>query len=429
MAVKENDSAKDTQDPHDYPKNKIGKFKKPAIYVLMALAFSGCLYLIFNPSEEKQQADNVGLNDIVPQATGVNLQGSKQKAYEKEQFEQGEKQKRKALATLSDFWNESSKIKKTDSSLEVENNSQFINGQQRTDHKALNSYRDAQNTLASFYREDNSETQRLRNEVEALKQELSQSNDEPATNDIDRQLALMEKSYQMASRYFPAGVSKLHKQPEDSASEKITTVNELPILPAQKNVVSILPKADTDPEQIQSWIQNRNLRFFTVGSDQKARISKNSIRACVHEKQTIKGNDAVRIRLLEPATISGFTIPKGQLLIASPKIQNSRLQLTINSIEYEGNIIPVKIIAYDNDGQSGLNIPYSTERSALTDIVAGMGSNAGTNVTLNSTPGQQITADMSKSVVQGISGYFAKKVRTPKITLKAGLELLLISKK
>jgi hypothetical protein len=39
---------------------------------------------------------------------------------------------------------------------------------------------------------------------------------------------------------------------------------------------------------------------------------------------------------------------------------------------------------------------------------------------MNASTGQQVAADLSRGVVQGISGYFAKKVRTPKVTLKAG---------
>ena len=39
---------------------------------------------------------------------------------------------------------------------------------------------------------------------------------------------------------------------------------------------------------------------------------------------------------------------------------------------------------------------------------------------LTQNAGQQVAADLSRGVVQGISGYFAKKVRTPKVNLKAG---------
>ena len=57
------------------------------------------------------------------------------------------------------------------------------------------------------------------------------------------------------------------------------------------------------------------------------------------------------------------------------------------------------------------------------------GSNSSTSVMLTQNAGQQVAADLSKGVVQGISGYFAKKVRTPKVMLKAGHQVFLVSKK
>ena len=41
--------------------------------------------------------------------------------------------------------------------------------------------------------------------------------------------------------------------------------------------------------------------------------------------------------------------------------------------------------------------------------------------------GAQIASDLGKGVIQGVSGYVAKKMRTVKVTLKAGHRLLLHS--
>ena len=57
------------------------------------------------------------------------------------------------------------------------------------------------------------------------------------------------------------------------------------------------------------------------------------------------------------------------------------------------------------------------------------GSNSSTSVMLTQNAGQQVAADLSKGVVQGISGYFAKKVRTLNVTLKSGHQVFLVSKK
>ncbi len=80
------------------------------------------------------------------------------------------------------------------------------------------------------------------------------------------------------------------------------------------------------------------------------------------------------------------------------------------------------------DGQQGLYVPYSPEMNALTEMAGNMSQTGGTSVMLTQNAGQQVAADLSRGVVQGISGYFAKKVRTPKVTLKAGHQVFLVSK-
>ena len=121
-------------------------------------------------------------------------------------------------------------------------------------------------------------------------------------------------------------------------------------------------------------------------------------------------------------------IPPGSLLIAGGKFQDGRLHLKISSIQYKGNVYPVEINIYDNDGQPGLYIPYSPEQNAVSDIVANMGQTSGTNVMMTQSAGQQVAADLGRGVVQGLSGYFQKRVRQLKVTVKAGHQVLLIPK-
>ncbi|MNG28075.1 hypothetical protein D3C84_1132850 [compost metagenome] len=87
------------------------------------------------------------------------------------------------------------------------------------------------------------------------------------------------------------------------------------------------------------------------------------------------------------------------------------------------------ITIYDLDGQQGVPVPYSAERSALSEMAGNMSQQSGTSLMMTQSAGQQVAADLSRGVVQGISGYFAKKVRTPKVTLKAGHQVYLVSKK
>src|SRR5690554_7436707 len=99
-------SPKDTADVlQNGTENKTEKLKKPLIFGLMGVVFVGCMYLIFKPSDDNKEIENIGLNDAVPQASEAGLQADKQKAYEQEMLEQKMQEKRNALLSLSDYWN------------------------------------------------------------------------------------------------------------------------------------------------------------------------------------------------------------------------------------------------------------------------------------------------------------------------------------
>ena len=421
----------------DNKKSNKDKLKKPIIFLLMGVVFLGCMYLIFKPSKDKKAVENIGLNDAVPQATGTGMPDDKSKAYEQEMLERKEQEKRNALTTLSDYWNtEDSASADNEDSLPEEDESNGLGGggrnSGRNGNTALNSYRNAQSTLGSFYNNDNAETMELRKQVDELKAKLSEK-DVPPVATVDDQLKLMEKSYEMAAKYLPKNTNIENVAPTNGATPVAAGTNQkeqfVSFTPTRKNIVSALYREPSDSAFAADWSQTKNRGFYTAGSTEQAVQPKNSIKACVHEAQTVVGEMGVRLRLLEPAKTPQRTIPKGTIVTANTKFQNGRLQLKVTSVELEGNIIPVDITIYDLDGQQGLFVPYSPERSAVTDIVANMGNATGSSFSMSSTPGQQITSDLSKSAVQGISGYFAKKVRTPKVTLKAGYQVFLVSKK
>ncbi|UUW07258.1 conjugative transposon protein TraM [Flavobacterium plurextorum] len=402
----------------DEKKGDAGRFKKPLIFTLMGIVCIGCMYLIFKPSADKKQIENIGLNDSVPQASGSVLQADKQKAYEQEMLSQKQQQKHDALTALSDYWNEDGSSQKqavTDQAEEPSN-------------PALNSYRSAQSTLGSFYQQDNGETKELRRQLEQLKEELAQK-DIPASATVDDQLALMEKSYQMAAKYLPSGSTLSEPSGTNTAAPDADLRKEpfAAFIPAKRNRVSSLYRQPSDSTFLAEWTSEHG--FNSAGSAPQPIHPKNSVKACVHQTQTIIGEAGVTLRLLEPARISGHTASAGTMVTANAKIQAGRLQLKVTSIELEGSIIPADITIYDLDGQQGVTVAYSTEMNALTEMAGNMSQQSGTSLMMTQSAGQQMAADLSRGAVQGISGYFSKKVRTPKVTLKAGHQVFLVSKK
>src|SRR5690554_3973646 len=106
VRITDANKAKDTPDiAEENAGNRAEKLKKPVIFALMGVVFLGCMYLIFKPSDDKKENENIGLNDAVPQANEAGLQADKQKAYEQEMLEQKMQEKRNALLSLSDYWN------------------------------------------------------------------------------------------------------------------------------------------------------------------------------------------------------------------------------------------------------------------------------------------------------------------------------------
>ncbi len=98
----------------------------------------------------------------------------------------------------------------------------------------------------------------------------------------------------------------------------------------------------------------------------------------------------------------------------------------MSSIKYAGNIIPVKLTVFDTDGQKGLSVPSSMEQEVFNEAIANIGSGLGTSIRF--TAGQQVAIDVTRGLLQGTSGYLAKKFRTVKVKLKVGYKMMLYAK-
>jgi len=254
-------------------------------------------------------------------------------------------------------------------------------------------------------------------------------------------MALMEKSYEMASRYLPkgqqnpsmmegAGSQEGEGNNSSEADNAEQSKNIAPVYTPEEKVVSRLPRKQSEKEALQEWVKEQQTAFFNGESFKpQGSILKNSIRACTHIEQLLGENSRVQLRLLEPIRVAGVLIPKGELLTASAKVSGDRLLLTVKSLEYKGKVIPVSIAAYDIDGQQGLYLPASSDANAFREIAAGMSKSSGSSFTFSSSAKDQIVSELSKGVVQGGTSYLSKKIAQPSIRVKAGYQLLLISKK
>ena len=440
-------TASDTSTSPELTEEERQRRKKFVIYPLMFLLFAGSMWLIFAPSEKEEEKQAKGFNTEVPDPTVAELIGDKKKAYEKEMMEEKEQERSRAMQSLSSMFGEMTGGQPEQSSEELAlktDLSERDNGfgsrtaaPQDGFHASASAYQDINRTLGSFYeapRED-PEKEELRARLAELENRMSSEQQSPAIT-VNDQMALLEKSYQLAAKYMPSGGGQsssnmaLASDGETASEGKavVTTRNgkavAFPVSPVSEQVVSALAQPMSDSTFRSEYVKERNYIFHTaIGT--APLTEKNTISACVHTRQTVTDGQTVRFRLLEPMLVSGREIPRNTSVVGVAKIQGERLNVLISSLEYHGNIIPVELAVYDTDGQAGIFIPGSMERSAAKEIVAGMGTSAGSSMNFSTDAGAQLAADLGKGLIQGTSQYFSKKMRTVKVHLKAGYKVLL----
>lgn len=440
-------TASDTSTSPELTEEERQRRKKFVIYPLMFLLFAGSMWLIFAPSEKEEEKQAKGFNTEVPDPTAAELIGDKKKAYEKEMMEEKEQERSRAMQSLSSMFGEMTGGQPEHSSEELAlktDLSERDNGfgsrtaaPQEGFHASASAYQDINRTLGSFYeapRED-LEKEELRARLKELENRMSSEQLSPAIT-VNDQMALLEKSYQLAAKYMPSGGGQsssnmaLASDGETASEGKavVTTRNgkaaAFPVSPVSEQVVSALAQPMSDSTFRSEYVKERNYIFHTaIGTTPLT--EKNTISACVHTRQTVTDGQTVRFRLLEPMLVSGKEIPRNTSVVGVAKIQGERLNVLISSLEYHGNIIPVELAVYDMDGKAGIFIPGSMERSAAKEIVAGMGTSAGSSMNFSTNAGAQLAADLGKGLIQGTSQYFSKKMRTVKVHLKAGYKVLL----
>ena len=178
--------------------------KKLMVYPLMGLLFLGSMWLIFAPSEERDvNRDTVGaFNADIPLPENDGIIGDKRKAYEQAQAERRQAEK---VRSLEDFaFSEESDTDRVEMELpdsEPEREPFRDYSGNSGGRSSVAAYRDINRKLGSFYEEPkvDGEKEELKRQVEELTAKLEER--ERQAGGIDDQVALMEKSYELAAKY------------------------------------------------------------------------------------------------------------------------------------------------------------------------------------------------------------------------------------
>ena len=398
--------------------------RKMIVFPLMFLAFAGCMYLIFAPSgKEDVNMESVGgFNADIPLPAEDGIIADKQKAYEQAMLNRKQQDKIQSLQDFGFTGDDETEEPQAEIDLMPEEDVQPQRGGGAS--YSANAYRDINRQLSTFY-----ETPAVDEEKEDLKRQVAELTDrlqqqQNATPTTDDQMALLEKSYELAARYMNDG-GQVAQVPVTGGIER--KPDAVTVQAIRETTVSGLQQPMSDADFIRAYSQPRNYGFNTAVGTGYA-MGKNTVAACIHQDQTLTDGQAVKLRLLEPMQAGNIVVPKNTLVAGTAKVQGERLDIVVSSIEYAGNIIPVELAVFDTDGQKGLSVPSSMEQEAFNEAMANIGSGLGTSISFARSAGQQVAMDVTRGLLQGTSGYLAKKFRTVKVKLKAGYKVMLYAK-
>ena len=269
-------------------------------------------------------------------------------------------------------------------------------------------YQEVQASLDDFFVPESSEAAQVA-ELQARIDELEAQNAMAQQQQPD-QMEMLERSYQLAAQYMGNGNGGNYPPPASADDEKGKR-NVQPVAQVSRNVVSSLSASSS--------------RSFNTSVGSSGIVNKNTIAAVVASNQSVTDGESVKLRTTEPMWAGSRLIPRNTVIVGSARVQGERLEIEISSIECEGSIYDVELQVYDSDGQEGINIPNSMESDALHEIGANMGSTMGSSINISTNTGAQIASDVGRGLINGVSQYLNKKLRTVKVHLKAGYRVIL----
>ncbi|GAB3788634.1 conjugative transposon protein TraM [Spirosoma horti] len=134
----------------------------------------------------------------------------------------------------------------------------------------------------------------------------------------------------------------------------------------------------------------------------------------VHEDQTFKSGNTVKLRLTKEISADGITIPANTILHAICQTSDDRLRMVVRSLQLNGQLIPLDLEVYDIDGIAGVNMP-------------GLSNPVGGQLQSSAIQGLQVpgVGGLVNTVANQARMSASNSARQPTVRLKAGYNLYL----
>jgi hypothetical protein len=133
-----------------------------------------------------------------------------------------------------------------------------------------------------------------------------------------------------------------------------------------------------------------------------------------NSNRDVKAGSTVRIRITENCNVSGIEIPKNTIISGIANFNNERVQINVNSINYNGQILPVALSAFDMDGIEGIYVPGGINQEIKED--------AARSAVGSTNKGITVAVPMIGSIS---TGAINKKVQDPSVKISDGHKIIL----
>jgi conjugative transposon TraM protein len=226
-----------------------------------------------------------------------------------------------------------------------------------------------------------------------------------------RELDQLKRQYEQRLQAMnePAPAAPVPKAPAPKASPKPSVVAAAP--------VSVVNRLDITA---QPATQGNSFHSLGIGGTRPSATTINAVPAAVHSDQVVVQGQTVKLRLLADVQLEGRVIPHNTVVYGVCQLSGQRLSIHVSAIQYENNLVPVRLKAYDLDGGEGLSIPGSVERDAAKQ---GLATGASSVDLLTMSP--SLGAQAAGIALQTGKALTSRKIRLVKINLKANYKLLL----
>lgn len=287
--------------------------------------------------------------------------------------------------------------------------------------------------------------QREKMMLDSIEQAVKRSTDrkrESTSVHIPRKAAASSGGPSGTDAELAAALNRL-RQPAPIAGQRSREEDPMQLFREQMKLIDSMGKAN-DPEyraqqkaalkQGTALVESPKERVLPVSRTDVNRSAFNTvmperqepmITAIVDEDITGRSGSRLRIRLLDDMMVGSFLVKRGSYLYAQISgFSGQRVSLTINSILQGGQILPVKLEVYDNDGLAGLYVPASAFRDFTKEL--GGGTAQGINIQQQAENNSQLVMGMLQRMFQSTSSAVSKMLRSNKAKIKYNTIVYLI---